>query len=153
MSPSTTVQRSVTPESVKALMIIEAIIIGFFSFWLANEYVYNVFFRIYVDSIFIEHFTTYTIALGLGIGLAGTAAAATLYKNLREAKLKLESIAPKIRGSVEKMLASVPSMEQQIVVPPTSNAQVAIAQPAQEASPITNLIPPVSPAKPAEEKK
>jgi hypothetical protein len=153
MSPSTTVQKSVTPESVKALMIIEAIVIAFFSFWLANEYVYNVFFRIYVDSIFIEHFTTYTIALGLGIGLAGTAAAATLYKNLREAKLKLESVAPKIRGSVEKMLASVPSMEQQGVVPPTSNSQVANAQGAQEVSPITNLIPPVSPAKPAEEKK
>src|SRR2546430_17467062 len=93
MSPSRTVQRSVTPDSVKALMIIEAIVIAFFSFWLANEYVYNVYFRIYVNSVnsvFIEHFTTYTIALGLGIGLAGTAAAATLYKKLREARLKLE---------------------------------------------------------------
>ncbi len=152
MSPSATVQKSVTPESVKALMIIEAIVIAFFSFWLGNEYVYNVYFRIYIDSVFIEHFTTYTIALGLGIGLAGTAAAASLYKNLREAKLKLESFAPKIRGSVEKMLASVPSMEQ-IVVPPTGNAPTVIAQLAQEASPTANPVPPVSPAQPAEEKK
>ncbi len=87
-------------------MIIEAIVIAFFSFWLANEYVYNVYFRIYVNSVnsvFIEHFTTYTIALGLGIGLAGTAAAATLYKKLREARLKLEFVAPKIRGSLEQI--------------------------------------------------
>ncbi len=152
MSPSATVQKSVTPESVKALMIIEAIVIAFFSFWLGNEYVYNVYFRIYIDRVFIEHFTTYTIALGLGIGLAGTAAAASLYKNLREAKLKLESVAPKIRGSVEKMLASVASMEQ-IVVPPTGNAPIVIAQLAQEASPTANPVPPVSPAQPAEEKK
>src|SRR5438876_12193407 len=113
MSHSRTVQRSVTPDSVKALMIIEAIVIAFFSFWLANEYVYNVYFRIYVSSVFIEHFTTYTIALGLGIGLASTAAAATLYKKLREAKLKLEFVAPKIRGSLEQMLASLPYIEPQ----------------------------------------
>jgi hypothetical protein len=111
MSPSRTVQRSVTPDSVKALMIIEAIVIAFFSFWLANEYVYNAFFRVYVNSVFVEHFTTYTIALGLGIGLAGTAAAAALYKNLREAKAKLESVSPRIRGSIEKMLAGVPGLE------------------------------------------
>ncbi len=153
MSPSRTVQRSVTPDSVKALMIIEAIVIAFFSFWLANEYVYNVYFQIYVNSVFIEHFTTYTIALGLGIGLAGTAAAATLYKNLREAKVKLESVAPKIRGSVEKMLASVPSMELHAGVTPASNAPVAIDQPAPEATTIPSLIPPVSPPQFTEEKK
>src|SRR5712691_302896 len=113
MSPSRTVQRSVTPDSVKALMILEAIVVAFFSFWLANEYVYNVYFRIYVNSVFVEHFTSYTIALGLGIGLAGTAAAATLYKSLRDAKVKLRSVASKTRGSVEKMLARVPSMKPQ----------------------------------------
>jgi len=145
MSPSRTVRRSVTPDSVKALMIIEAMVIAFFSFWLANEYVYNVYFRIYVNSVFVEHFTTYTIALGLGIGLAGTAAAATLYKNLRDAKLKLEFVAPKIRGSLEQMLASLPSMEPQAVIPPISNAPVVPTQPAQEA---TTAISPISPASP-----
>jgi len=152
MSPSRTVQKAVTPDSVKALMIIEAIVIAFFSFWLANEYVYNVFFRAYVNSIFVEHFTTYTIALGLGIGLAGTAAAATLYKNLREAKVKLESIAPKIRGSVEKMLASVPTMEAQAVVPPIG--PVPVSQPAPGVTTTSGaLVPPVSTPPPAEEKK
>ncbi len=152
MSPSRTVQKSVTPESVKALMIIEAIVIAFFSFWLANEYVYNVFFRVYVSGIFVEHFTTYTIALGLGIGLAGTAAAATLYKNLREAKVRLESIAPKIRGSVEKVLASVPTMEAQVVVPPIS--PVLVSEPAPEAATTSGaLVPQVSTPPHAEEKK
>ncbi len=152
MSPSRTVQKSVTPDSVKALMIIEAIVIAFFSFWLANEYVYNVFFRVYVNSIFVEHFTTYTIALGLGIGLAGTAAAATLYKNLREAKVRLESVVPKIRGSVEKMLASVPILEAQAVVPPIS--PVPLSQPAPGPATASGaLVPLVSSPPPAEEKK
>jgi hypothetical protein len=152
MSPSRTVQKSVTPDSVKALMIIEAIVIAFFSFWLANEYVYNVFFRIYVNSIFVEHFTTYTIALGLGIGLAGTAAAATLYKNLRDAKLKLESVAPKIRGSVEKMLASVPKLEAQTAVPSTNSVPVSQPVPTTD----TTTVAPVpfgSSPPPTEEKK
>lgn len=152
MSPSKTVQKSVTPDSVKALMIIEAIVIAFFSFWLVNEYVYNVFFRINVNSIFVEHFTTYTIALGLGIGLAGTAAAATLYKNLREAKVRLESVAPKIRGSVEKIIASVPTLEAQTVVPPIS--PVPLSQPAPgPATTSGSLVPPVSTPRLAEEKK
>jgi hypothetical protein len=152
MSPSRTVQKSVTPDSVKALMIIEAIIIAFFSFWLANEYVYNVFFRVYVNSIFVEHFTTYTIALGLGIGVAGTAAAATLYKNLREAKVRLESVAPKIRGSVEKMLASIPTLEAEAIVPPVSS--VPVSQTAPKAATTSGaLVPPVSTPPSAEEKK
>jgi len=152
MSPSRTVQRSVTPDSVKALMIIEAIIIAFFSFWLANEYVYNLYFQIYVNSVFVEHFTTYTIALGLGIGLAGTAAAATLYKNLREAKGKLESIAPKIRGSVEKILASIPSIEPQAAILPISDTPVATTQPVQEAATTVSTVPIVTPQS-REEKK
>jgi hypothetical protein len=152
MSPSRTVQKSVTPDSVKALMIIEAIVIAFFSFWLANEYVYNVFFRIYVNSIFVEHLTTYTIALGLGIGLAGTAAAATLYKNLRDAKLKLESVAPRIRGSVEKMLAGVPKLEAQTAVPSINS--VPVSQPVPGTG--TATVAPVpfgSSPPPTEEKK
>jgi hypothetical protein len=155
MSPSRTVQRSVTPDSVKALMIIEAIVIAFFAFWLANEYVYNVYFRVYVNSVFVENFTTYTIALGVGIGLAGTAAALTLYKNLREAKVKMESVAPKIRGSVEKMLASAPSMESKIVLPPINSASA--LQPAPEALGAARTavvpIPAGSPSQSTEEKK
>ena len=153
MSPSRTVHRSVTPDSVKGLMIIEAMVIAFFSFWLANEYVYNVYFRIYVNSVFVEHFTTYTIALGLGIGLAGTAAAATLYKKLREAKLKLEFVAPKIRGSLEQLLASLPSMEPQAVIPPTSNAPNTTTPPAREGTFTVSPISHASPPPPTEEKK
>src|SRR2546428_9342770 len=156
MSPSRTVQRSVTPDSVKALMIIEAIVIAFFSFWLANEYVYNVYFRIYVNSVnsvFVEHFTSYTISLGLGIGLAGTAAAATLYKKLREARLKLEFVAPKIRGSLEQMLASLPSMEPLPVIPPISNAALITTQLSQEAKTTISPIPSVTPPQATEEKK
>jgi hypothetical protein len=136
---------SVTPDSVKALMIIEAVIIAFFSFWLANEYVYNVYFKIYVNGVFVEHFTTYTIALGLGIGLAGTAAAAALYKNLREAKVKLESVAPRIRGSIEKMLGSVPAIEVKagvISISPVPTSQSTPEAPGTTVIPVPSASPP-----------
>jgi hypothetical protein len=133
-------------------MIIEAIVIAFFSFWLANEYIYNVYFRVYVNIAFVDHFTTYTIALGLGIGLAGTAAAAALYKNLREAKVKLESVTPRIRGSIEKMLAGIPGLEGKSAIP--SISPVPVSQPALE-SPGTTFIPVPSASPPLlpEEKK
>jgi hypothetical protein len=133
-------------------MIIEAIVIAFFSFWLANEYVYNVYFRIYVNGAFVQNLTTYTIALGLGIGLAGTAAAAALYKNLREAKVKLESVAPRIRGSVKKMLGSVSTMEGKSTLLPVN--AVAVSQTAPESQGTTIVpVPQAFSLPPPEEKK
>lgn len=93
-------------------MLVEAGIIGFLSFWISNEYMYNAYFRSYIDQILIQHITTYTAALGLGIGLAGTAVTAMLYKNLQRAKTHLENVtAPRIRGAVEKVLAGLPGTE------------------------------------------
>lgn len=151
MTPTKTVLNAVTPDSVKALMVIEAVVIAFFSFWLANEYVYNVYFRIYIDSVFVQHLTSYTITIGLGIGLAGTAVAAALYKTMREAKVKLESVAPKIRGSVEKILTSVQTIDAKgPSAPPSSEAIVRQLEPTlTTASPLV----PVSPSKASEEKK
>ena len=136
--PSKTVLKSLTPDSVKALMVIEAIVIAFFSFWLANEYYYNVYFRIYVDSVFIQHLTAYTIAIGLGIGLAGTAVAAALYKTMREAKIKLEAVAPRIKGSVEKLLANVPMGDAKTSLLPAGTAPARTSQTAS-----TTLAPPI----------
>jgi len=105
-------------------MVIEAIGIAFLSLWIANEYVYNVYFRIYVDNVFFAHLTTYTVALGLGIGLAGTAVAATFYKTLRESKTKLRSLAPTISGSMARSLASVPATEPKPTLSQTSPLSV-----------------------------
>jgi hypothetical protein len=145
-----TILKSVTPDSVKALMVIEAIMIGFFSFWLANEYVYNVYFRIYIDSVFVQHLTSYTIAIGLGIGLAGTAVAAALYKTMRETKVKLESVAPKIRGSVEKLLTSVPTIDAK--GSPASTGPVAAVVQSELSRTTSATVVPVSSPKPPEEK-
>lgn len=151
MPSSKTVLKAITPDSVKALMVIEAIVIAFFSFWLANEYVYNIYFRIYIDAVFVQHLTSYTIVIGLGIGLAGTAVAAALYKTMREAKVKLESVAPKIRGSVEKLLTSVPTMDVKGPPVPASPATV-VAQAEANPTPAVQLVPVTSP-KSFEEKK
>lgn len=139
MSPAKTPLKSVTPGSVKALMILEAGIISFLAFWLYNEYSYNIYFRIYVDTMIVAHITTYTVVLGLGIGLAGSAAAATLYRNLQHAKHSLERVTlPKIKGTVEKIMSSVPTIDERL-----PNATAKETTPA----PVPTSIPtPVTPA-------
>ncbi len=94
-------------------MLVEASIIGFLGYWIASEYIFNAYFHDYVDQLLGTHGTTFTAALGLGIGLAGSAIAATLYRNLQHAKSRLETITgPKIRGAVEKILSSLPTVEE-----------------------------------------
>jgi hypothetical protein len=113
LSPARSPVKPVTPSSVKILMLIEASIIGFLGYWIVSEYVFNAYFHDYVDQLLGAHGTTFTAALGLGIGLAGSAIAATLYRNLQHAKSRLETItAPKIRGAVEKILSSLPIVEE-----------------------------------------
>ncbi len=112
MRTSKTLQKAVTPSSVKILMIVEAGIIGFLCYWVLNEYTYNAYFRVYADQVLLSHVTTYSAILGLGIGLAGSAAAAVLYKNLQHAKYRLETVvAPKIRGAVDKVMPGVPGVD------------------------------------------
>ena len=105
--------KPVTPSSVKILMVLEAAVVAFLAYWIASEYVFNAYFHDNVDQLLGTHGTTFTAALGLGIGLAGSAIAATLYRNLQHAKSRLETIAtPKIRGAVEKILSSLPAVEE-----------------------------------------
>lgn len=95
-------------------MLVEAGVITFLAYWLGNEYSYNAYFRAYLDQVFGGHVTTFSSILGVGIGLAGSAIAATLYRNLRNAKRKLETIAtPRIRGAVDKILSGLPTLEDQ----------------------------------------
>ena len=113
MSPARSPVKPVTPSSVKILMVLEAAVVAFLAYWIASEYVFNAYFHDYVDQLLGTHGTTFTAALGLGIGLAGSAIAATLYRNLQHAKSRLETIAtPKIRGAVEKILSSLPAVEE-----------------------------------------
>jgi len=113
LSPARSPVKPVTPSSVKVLMLVEASIIGFLGYWIASEYIFNAYFHDYVDQLLGTHGTTFTAALGLGIGLAGSAIAATFYRNLQHAKSRLETItAPKIRGAVEKILSSLPTVEE-----------------------------------------
>ena len=126
LSPARSPVKPVTPSSVKVLMLVEASIIGFLGYWIVSEYVFNAYFHDYVDQLLGTHGTTFTAALGLGIGLAGSAIAATLYRNLQHAKSRLETItAPKIRGAVERILSSLPTVEEsqrvsivKVVAPP-----------------------------------
>jgi hypothetical protein len=125
-------------------MVVEAGIIGFLSYWIVSEYVFNAYFHDYVVQLLGTHVTTLTAALGLGIGLAGSAIAATLYRNLQHAKYRLETIAaPKIRGAVEKILSSLPTIEEHqrtIVAKAPVPSSIAPLSPSQ----VTSLVP-VSP--------
>ncbi len=90
-------------------MLIEAGIILFLTYWVMSEYTYSAFFHSYVDQALLSHVTSYTAILGLGVGLAGSAAAVTLYKILSNSRHGLERTAvPSIRVGVENMIASLP---------------------------------------------
>ncbi len=104
--------KAATPASVKALMIVEALVIGVLSSWVYSEYLYNIYFRIYVDSILLQHITTYTAIIGLSIGLAGSVATLSLWKNLRQARLKLETVNPRVRGSMDRILSNLSSIDE-----------------------------------------
>ena len=113
MSPAKPVLKAVTPGSVKALMLVEAGIIGFLGYWIGSEYVYNAFFQTYLNEAVLSHFATYTAALGIGIGLAGSLVAATFYRNLRRARRLVDTIAvPKFRNAVDKILSGIPSLDE-----------------------------------------
>jgi hypothetical protein len=104
--------KAVTPGSVKVLMLLEAGVIGFLSFWLLNEYFYNAYFRTYLGLEWVRNATAYSSIIGIGIGLAGSAVAATLYRNLRSAKRRLETVAtPRIKVAVDKLLSSLPILD------------------------------------------
>lgn len=119
-------------------MIIELGINAFFVYWIYSEYLNNVYFKIYVDNMIVAHLTTYTAALGLGIGLTGSAIAATLYHNLKHAKNRLETLAnTKLKPSVQKIIANIPSLESNpqptaiVSSAPASNVPAAQSAPVQ----------------------
>ena len=95
-------------------MLAEAGAIGFLSFWLLNEYYYNASFRTYLGLQWLANAAAYSSILGIGIGLVGSATAAMLYRNLRNAKRRLGTVAtPRIKGAVEKLLSGLPTLDDQ----------------------------------------
>lgn len=95
-------------------MLVEAGVIGFLSFWLLNEYFYNAYFRTYLGLQWLANAAAYSSITGIAIGLTGVAIAATLYRNLRNAKRRLETVAtPRIKGAVDKLLSSLPTLDDQ----------------------------------------
>jgi hypothetical protein len=142
LSPARSPRKAITPSSVKVLMLIEAGIIGFLSYWVLNEYTYNVYFRLYADQIFLSHVTTYTALLGLGIGLTGSAVAAMFYKNLRDAKIRLESVAvPKIRGAVEKVLSNIPITDSHVTSGAATDQKPPVTETSSQSERATATVP------------
>ena len=142
MSPARSSQKAITPTSVKWLMLIEAGIVGFLAYWVLSEYAYNAFFRTYIDQALLSHVTTYTIAIGLGIGLAGSAVTATLYANLRRTKRRLEAVAgPRIRGAVDKILSSLPTLDEHPTSTLSRSAATSQVSDTLQPSPVTSIVP------------
>jgi hypothetical protein len=85
-------------------MLVEAGIICFLSYWIANEYVYNSLFRAYANEVTFA----YSQAFGLALGLVGSVVTIFLFRNLRIARHKLETVAaPKILGAVDKIVSNI----------------------------------------------
>ncbi len=135
MTPSRTVQRPVTPDSVKTLMVLEALVAGFLGFWLYSEYLNNLYFQAYVNTAFLQHITTYAMAISIAIGLTGSLATASLWRNLRQARLRLETATPsKMKRTVEKVPLNVPLLDEHtapiLAIPPEMILEP-LAQPVQ----------------------
>jgi len=143
LSPARSPVKPVTPSSVKILMLIEAAVVAFLAYWIFSEYVFNAYFHDYVDQLLGTRGITLTAAIGLGIGLAGSAIAVTLYRNLQHARSRLETIAaPKIRGAVEKILSSLPAVEESqraSVTRVTAPSAMTLSSPSQGTAPVTAL--------------
>jgi len=114
LSPSKANTKPFTPSSVKGLMIVEAAVLAFLGIWLTNEYMNNIYMQLYWNSLIGANATTYTMAIGLAIGLGGTVTAFTLWKNLRLARYKLEHISsPRLKGAMKHALSSLPTMDEE----------------------------------------
>ncbi len=127
--------KPVTPGSVKALMIVEALIIGVLSSWVYSEYLYNVYFRIYADSLLVQHITAYTAIVGLSIGLAGSVATLSLWKSLRQARLRLETVTPRVKGSMDRALSNLSPIDEVSPKPSTQPASPLQAAPQPSPAP------------------
>lgn len=135
MTPSKTVQRPVTPDSVKTLMVLEALVAGFLGFWLYSEYLNNLYFQAYVNRAFLQHITTYAMVISIAIGLTGSLATASLWRNLRQARLRLETATPsKMKRTMEKVPLNVPLLDEHtapiLAIPPEMILEP-LAQPVQ----------------------
>src|SRR5437773_6245429 len=67
-------REAVTPYSVKVLMLVEAGVILFLTYWLMSEYTHNIFFRSYADQILLDPMTGYVALLVMGVGLTASTA-------------------------------------------------------------------------------
>jgi len=134
-------------------MILEAAVLAFLGIWLGNEYMHNIYMQLAFNSLIGAHLTTYTMLIGLVIGLGGTVTAFTLWKNLREARYKLEHISsPHLRGSVKKALSALPTMDEETAIerrlsPTATMARISQkpTSPAQNqpTNPTTQPLPPI----------
>jgi hypothetical protein len=142
LSPFNNPRKAVTPGSLKVLMVVEAGILAFLSYWVLSEYTYNVYFRLYADQIFLSHVTTYTAILGIGIGLTGSAVAAMFYKNLQHARIQLETVAvPKIRGAVEKVLSNIPVTDSHVASSIATDQNPVVKETSLESQQVTAIVP------------
>ncbi|MBO0888647.1 hypothetical protein J2P12_06065 [Candidatus Bathyarchaeota archaeon] len=138
MNSATTARGTVTPGSVKLLMLVEAGIICFLLYWIANEYVYSSWFRAYANEVTFA----YSQVFGLALGLAGSVVTIFLFRNLRIARHKLETIAaPKILGAVDKIVSNIQTPGASS--PPTVAKEQVAPQPQVQVS-----LPPAAPTVP-----
>ena len=114
LSPSKSTIKPITPESVKGLMMVEALTAGILGAWLYNDYQYNLNMQAYAKQVFGTNFITYTMIIGIAVGLAGTIVAFTLWNNLRDARTRLEHLStPKLRSSVRHALSVLPTIDEE----------------------------------------
>ncbi len=110
LSPARSPVKPVTPSSVKILMVVEAAVVAFLAYWILSEYAFNAYFHDYVDQLLGTRGTTFTAAIGLGIGLAGSAIAATVEESQRASVARVTAPSAMTLSSSSPGAAPVPAL-------------------------------------------
>ncbi len=143
MPPSKASSKSVTPSSVKGLIVIEGMILGFLSFWMVNEYMNNLILQASVRDALGPNLTTYTMIVGLAIGLGGTLAAFSLWRNLKQTNYKLErASSPRLKGPVRHALSRLPTIDEETPLDPSQTTSTALVEAPPAIPTATSEIPP-----------
>lgn len=108
--------RPVTPGSLKVLMALEGLAILLLGSWLYVEYNYSLTFRDLIDDLVFARITMWTLAIGLSVGLAGSAAALRAWRNVRKMRYRIETLERDLTES-SKRTSEKPSIRPVIATP------------------------------------
>ncbi|OLD03683.1 MAG: hypothetical protein AUJ07_05890 [Crenarchaeota archaeon 13_1_40CM_3_53_5] len=122
--------RPFTPGSLKALIVLEGFAILLLGSWLYVEYKYAATFRNLLNDLVFSRITLWTTAIGVSLGLIGSAAAIGLWKSQGRLRHKIETLELSLReASSETQEKPFPHVPSTSPTPPYAGNQLVTVNP------------------------